>query len=113
MVIESGSPLQHIRLIQLIPDRDRTTSLSNSIRPISKVILGVFFFFFGFDLSKAGPLSKEYRSSSVYLWVFNYLVENNLFPYHFVYRVCDCFLICMLTLILFENGNNFQFFSTY
>ncbi|XP_028056469.1 proteinaceous RNase P 1, chloroplastic/mitochondrial-like isoform X2 [Camellia sinensis] len=36
MVIESGSPLQHIRLIQLIPDRDRTTSLSNSIRPISK-----------------------------------------------------------------------------
>ncbi|CAL5362996.1 unnamed protein product [Camellia sinensis] len=37
MVIESGSPLQHIRLIQLIPNRDRTTSLSNSIRPISKV----------------------------------------------------------------------------
>ncbi|XP_028108090.1 uncharacterized protein LOC114306956 [Camellia sinensis] len=35
MVIESGSPLQW--LIQLIPNRDRTTSLSNSIRPISKV----------------------------------------------------------------------------
>ena len=57
--------------------------------------------FFWFDLAKAGPLDLYQRNIDLhqFLWVFNYYVEINLFPYHFVCRVCDCFLIYTIPVI--------------